>query len=187
MMRGQVRMLGALRVAIEDRLVKIASPRERVVFAGLAMRAGEAASHDQLCRALWDEDWSRKHDGAYRPAVSRLRKTLGTDGLIVRESFGYRLDIDPGDVDLLAFETLAGACGTPASPAEWQRTLELLTRASALWRGTPFADIPSDHLRREHGTGWKRSSPWCGRSGSRPSSGCVLPAPRPRRCMTLSP
>jgi len=100
-MRGQVRMLGALQVAIEDRPVKIASPRERVVFAGLAIRAGETASHDQLCRALWGEDWSRKRDGAYRPAVSRLRKTLGTDGLVVRESFGYRLDIDPGDVDLL--------------------------------------------------------------------------------------
>jgi DNA-binding SARP family transcriptional activator len=149
-MRGQVRMLGALQVAIEDRPVKIASPRERVVFAGLAIRAGETASHDQLCRALWGEDWSRKRDGAYRPAVSRLRKTLGTDGLVVRESFGYRLDTDPGDVDLLAFEALAGACGTAASPAEWQRTLELLTRAAALWRGTPFADIASDHLRREH-------------------------------------
>lgn len=149
-MRGQVRMLGALQVAIEDRVVKIASPRERVVFAGLAVRAGETASHDQLCRALWDEDWSRKRDGAYRPAVSRLRKTLGADGLIVRESFGYRLDMDPGDVDLLAFEALAGACGTAMSPAEWQRTLELLTRAAALWRGTPFADIASDHLRREH-------------------------------------
>jgi DNA-binding SARP family transcriptional activator len=149
-MRGQVRILGSLYVAIGGRAVKITSPRERVVFAGLAMRGGEMASHDQLCRALWDEDWSAKRDGAYRPAVSRLRKTLGEDGLIVRESFGYRLDMNADDIDVLAFEALAGACGTATSPAGWQRTLELLTRASALWRGTPFADIPSDHLRREH-------------------------------------
>jgi DNA-binding SARP family transcriptional activator len=114
------------------------------------MRAGETASHDHLCRALWGEDWSAKRDSAYRPAVSRLRKTLGEDGLIVRESFGYRLDMNADDIDILAFEALAGACGTATAPAEFQRTLELLTLASALWRGTPFADIPSDYLRRQH-------------------------------------
>lgn len=149
-MRGHVRMLGPLHVALGDRVVKITSPRERVVFAGLALRAGQTASHDYLCRVLWGADWSPGRDSAYRPAVSRLRKTLGEDGLIAREPFGYRLDMNADDIDVLAFEALAGACGTAASPAGWQRALDLLTRASALWRGTPFADIPSDHLRREH-------------------------------------
>ena len=149
-MRGHVRILGPLRVGIEGRPVKITSPRERVVFAGLAMRAGETASHDYLCRVLWGEDWSPKRDGAYRPIVSRLRKTLGEGGLIMREPFGYRLDMSADDVDILEFDALAGACGTATTPDEWHRTLELLTRAAALWKGTPFADIPSDHLRREH-------------------------------------
>jgi DNA-binding SARP family transcriptional activator len=149
-MRGQIRMLGPLYVAISNRALKITSPRERVVFAGLAMHAGQTASHDQLCQALWGENWSEKRDGAYRPAVSRLRKTLGEDGLIVRESFGYRLNINPDDIDILAFDALASACGTATSPSQWQLTLNLLTQALALWRGTPFTDIPSDHLRREH-------------------------------------
>jgi DNA-binding SARP family transcriptional activator len=130
--------------------VRITSPRERVVLAGLAMRAGETASHDRLCQALWGEDWSPKRDAAYRPVVSRLRKTLGDRGLVVRESFGYRLDMSADDVDVLAFETLAGGCGIATTPTDWQRTLERLTRAAALWKGTPFADVPSDHLRREH-------------------------------------
>jgi DNA-binding SARP family transcriptional activator len=130
--------------------VKITSRRERVLLAALAMRAGETAFHDHLCRALWGEDWSTKRDSAYRPAVSRLRKTLGASGLIATDSFGYRLTINPDNVDVLAFDALARTCGTATSPAEWQRTLDVLTRALALWRGTPFADIPSDHLRREH-------------------------------------
>jgi DNA-binding SARP family transcriptional activator len=149
-MGGQVRVLGSLHVALGSRVVKITSPRERVLFAGLAIRAGETTSHDQLCRALWGEDWSAKRDSAYRPTVSRLRKTLGEDGLIVRESFGYRLAMNAEEVDVLAFEALTGASGTPKSPGGWQRTLELSTRALALWRGAPFADIPSDHLRHEH-------------------------------------
>lgn len=132
-MRGHVRILGPLQVALGNRTVKITSPRERVVFAGLAMRAGDMASHDYLCQVLWSENWSPTRDSAYRPAVSRLRKTLGVDGLIVRESFGYRLDINPDDIDVLAFETLA-TCGTATSPRGWQRTLERLTQASALWR-----------------------------------------------------
>jgi DNA-binding SARP family transcriptional activator len=135
---------------VEDRDVKVTSRRERVVLAALAMRAGETTSHDLLCQALWGEDWSAQRDSAYRPAVSRLRKTLGTGGLIVTDSFGYRLAVNPGDVDVLAFDALARTCGTATSPTEWQRTLDVLTRAVALWRGTPFADIPSDHLRREH-------------------------------------
>lgn len=150
-MRGQVRLLGSLHVVVERRVVRLTSPRECVVFAGLAMRAGETASHDQLCQALWSENWSARRDGAYRPAVSRLRKTLGHDGLVVRESFGYRLAMNPDDIDVLAFETLVAASGTATSPAAWQRTLGLLTRAVSLWRGAPFAGIPSDYLRREHG------------------------------------
>ena len=185
-MRGQVRILGSLYVTIDNRLVKIASPRERVVFAGLAVRAGEAASHDQLCRALWDEDWSKKRDGAYRRAVSRLRKTLGVDGLIVRESFGYRLDIDSADVDLLAFETLASTCGTATSPAEWQRALELLTQAAALWRGAPFADIPSDYLRREHRHRLEAKFALVRAKRIEAVIRFPRPARRPRRCMTLS-
>lgn len=149
-MRGQVRMFGSLRIIVGDRVVRVTSPRERVVFAALAMRAGEAVSHDHLCRALWDEDWSAERDSAYRPAVSRLRKTLGDKGLIVREYFGYRLDMNPGDIDVLAFEALARSCGAPTCLAEWRRTLETMTRATALWHGAPFADIPSDHLRHEH-------------------------------------
>jgi DNA-binding SARP family transcriptional activator len=142
--------LGSLYVAVGDREVKITSGRERVVLAGLAMQAGETASHDHLCRALWGVDWSPSRDSAYRPAVSRLRKTLGVAGLVVTESFGYRLSMDSGDIDVLAFDALARTSGTATSPAEWRRALEVLTRATALWRGTPFTDIPSDHLRREH-------------------------------------
>jgi DNA-binding SARP family transcriptional activator len=149
-MSGLVCLFGTLSVTVEGRSVKITSRRERAVLAALAMRAGETASHDQLCQALWGEDWSAQRDSAYRPAVSRLRKTLGSGGLIVTDSFGYRLAMNPDDVDVLAFDALAREAGTATSPAEWQRTLDLLTRAVALWRGTPFADIPSDHLRREH-------------------------------------
>ena len=149
-MRGLLRLLGSLYVAVGDREVKITSGRERVVLAGLAMQAGETASHDHLCRALWGVDWSPSRDSAYRPAVSRLRKTLGVAGLVVTESFGYRLSMDSGDIDVLAFDALARTSGTATSPAEWRRALEVLTRATALWRGTPFTDIPSDHLRREH-------------------------------------
>lgn len=144
-------MFGSLRVVIGDNVVRITSPRERAVFAGLAMRAGEPVSHDHLCQAVWDRDWSSALDGAYRPAVSRLRRSLGDKGLVVRESFGYRLAMDPDDIDVLAFQSLARTYAAATSPAEWRRALGPLTRAAALWRGAPFADIPSEHLRRAHG------------------------------------
>lgn len=120
------------------------------MLAVLAMQAGKTVPSDELCLASWNELWSHGLDGKFRPLMRRLRKTLGDEGLISTESLGYRLCARPDDVDILAFEAL-GKMGTATARAgDWQQALRLLMRAEALWQGSPFADVPSDHLRGHH-------------------------------------
>lgn len=147
----EVRLFGSLFVIINGRTVKITAPKERVLLAALAMDAGKPASLSRLCQLLWNEDYSARLDGVLRPLVGRLRRTLGDDrGLIVTESGAYRLDIGPDDVDVLAFEALYMAGRAAIDACDWQRALDALTRAEALWQGDPFADVPSEYLREKH-------------------------------------
>lgn len=84
--------------------------------------------------------------------MSRLRKTLhsaGRDRLGARPP-GYRLQVEPDELDLDAFEQL-GADGRAAlARGDATRAAELLKEAEALWRGPPLAglEVPNGEVRR---------------------------------------
>lgn len=75
----------------------------------------------------------------------RLRAALGQeDGTrIVAATPGYLLNAGRDELDLLSFETLCSTGLTAERAGEWQRAATILAEAERLWRGTPFADIPS--------------------------------------------
>jgi DNA-binding SARP family transcriptional activator len=147
----KLRAFGSLRVTIDNLRVTVASPKGRILLATLAMDAGKPTSHDKLCRALWNTNYSEKLDAAYRPHISRLRKALGSGrDLIVTEPAGYRLDMDSGDVDILTFDALYTAGKAAFDAGDWRRALGPLAQAEELWQGDPFADVASDYLRERH-------------------------------------
>ncbi|HWV87141.1 MAG TPA: BTAD domain-containing putative transcriptional regulator, partial [Capillimicrobium sp.] len=55
----------------------------------------------------------------------------------MREGGGYRLAIDPGQVDATRFERLVAGAATAPPPA----ALASLDEALGLWRGAPYADV----------------------------------------------
>ena len=61
-----------------------------------------------------------------------------------------RSEADENEVDLLAFEALRKAGQAAARAGDLRRASARLTEASALWRGRPFADIPSRVIRDSH-------------------------------------
>lgn len=147
MRRGEVCIFESLRVIIDGRRVKITSRNERTLFARLAMNAGKRVTHDDLCQALWGEGYSQhEHDSKYRSLVSRLRATLGDkDGsLIATEPGGYRLALNPEDIDNLAF---AGLLKAGHAAGDWVSALDDFTRAAELRTGDPFFCAESRYLR----------------------------------------
>jgi DNA-binding SARP family transcriptional activator/tetratricopeptide (TPR) repeat protein len=132
--------------------VTVPAPKQRVILATLALRAGQAASYDELAELIWDDAPPAGARVAIRNYVKRLRQVLGpvAGRRIITRDPGYALEAEPAEVDALHFTALcaqgasAVRSGDPATRAAL--TWEVLGEALALWRGNPLADVPSNAL-----------------------------------------
>ncbi len=128
------------------------APKQRVILAALALRAGQVASYDELAEIVWDGVPPAGARVAIRNYVKRLRQILGPDAgrRIVTRDPGYALEAGPDEVDALRFTALCSQGGEAirrdatagTDPGAW----ELLGEAIGLWRGNPLVDVPSNVL-----------------------------------------
>ncbi|MBB4687031.1 BTAD domain-containing putative transcriptional regulator [Amycolatopsis jiangsuensis] len=119
--------------------VAVGGARGRTLLALLAAEAGRVVSADRLIDGLYGQ---HPPDGAANALQSQISRLRGAVGLPVEfTSAGYRLVVEPDDVDAHRFERLAGEARREAGdPA---RASALLGEALALWRGPAFADVPA--------------------------------------------
>jgi Bacterial transcriptional activator domain len=101
------RILGPVEARAEGRPLALAGPRQRALLAVLLLRAGEPVSRERVIADLWGE---RPPDGAVKTVqavVSRLRRALGGEATrLVSSAAGYRLRVEPDELDLSRFERL---------------------------------------------------------------------------------
>ncbi|MFD1545561.1 BTAD domain-containing putative transcriptional regulator [Nonomuraea guangzhouensis] len=121
--------------------VPLGGRARRALLALLLIRPGEVVTYDRLIDVLYGEQPPKNAQHALHSQVSRLRG----DGIMVeRAATGYRLAVDPGDVDAHRFLRLAEA-GRQALDADPDRAAALLGEALSLWRGTALADLDPAH------------------------------------------
>ncbi|MBF6134162.1 AfsR/SARP family transcriptional regulator [Nocardia otitidiscaviarum] len=136
----RVDVLGPLRVEVDGRTVAVGGARLRALVTRLALDAGRVVGAAALVEALWADGVPEHPAAALQSAVSRLRRTL-PEAVVCAEAGGYRLDIPADTVDVVRFETLAGEGRRALRAGRAEAAEELLTRALALWRGEPLADV----------------------------------------------
>ncbi|MGW0523326.1 BTAD domain-containing putative transcriptional regulator [Crossiella sp. NPDC003009] len=124
----------------------IGATKHRILLASLLMRPGEPVSVEELTGHLWDFDPPERPKAAIQTYVKRLRQVLGA-AVIRTSGRGYLADVPPESVDVCQFRELTRAADS-AGPADRAR---LLGEALELWRGQPFADVPSPALRADYG------------------------------------
>ncbi|MET8851828.1 BTAD domain-containing putative transcriptional regulator [Amycolatopsis sp. NPDC004625] len=116
--------------------VALGGPQLRGLLALLALDAGRVVGAERLIDGLHGEHPPEGAAEALQSQVSRLRRRLrdggAPDGLVEFTPAGYRLAVDPADVDVHRFERLTAQARETADPA---RKLDLFTEALALWRG----------------------------------------------------
>ncbi|KDN22271.1 ATP-binding protein [Amycolatopsis rifamycinica] len=116
--------------------VALGGPQLRGLLALLALDAGRVVGAERLIDGLHGEHPPEGAAEALQSQVSRLRRRLrdggAPDGLVEFTPAGYRLAVDPADVDVHRFERLTAQAREAADPTV---KLELLTAALALWRG----------------------------------------------------
>lgn len=140
----EFRILGPMEVRDGDRRLDVPAGRARALLAMLVLHAGDAVSSERLVDELWGEQPPPTASTVVQLHVLKLRKLLEPDRqdlghpkLLVTQGNGYRLAIEPGDVDAGRFKHLVDeASGQPA-----ELRSELLAEALALWRGPALADF----------------------------------------------
>lgn len=156
-----VAVLGAVGLMRDGVLHTPRAPLLRALLGLLA--AGQVPlSPEYLMGVLWRHDPPHTPRSALHLAMSRLRNYLRANGTQIRiatTDAGYRLDA--GRTDLVLFREWTAGSGA---------SFEALSRALALWRGRPFANVPGkrcdsrlvdtllserrgDHPRRPRGDG----------------------------------
>jgi predicted ATPase/DNA-binding SARP family transcriptional activator len=130
------RVLGPVQVAAGSGPVELASGRQLALLACLLIARDEVSSRDRLIDALWGEQPPATATNALQVQVHALRRRLGAER-IVREASGYRLCLEPGELDLERFECLlARGREEPAEAAA-----ATLREALELWRGPAYEDV----------------------------------------------
>ena len=160
-------VLGPL--TIEDSVARL-SPRETLVLAALAVKAGEVLGPDQLADVIWRDSPPRSWHKNLQSCIVRLRKVLGPEAIETSPQ-GYRLNLARDEVDARQFEDLVARgrdCSRLANPSGRR------TRSAKRSR---FGGVAPSRSWRSGSPGpWRRrgsaSSGWTPRSGgsTRPCS-----------------
>ncbi|WP_432018137.1 AfsR/SARP family transcriptional regulator [Streptomyces sp. 1222.5] len=148
-------VLGQLRATRADQTLRLGSPQQQAMLAVLLLRSGRAASMAELIDGVWGDEPPYSAAAMMRTYAWRLRRSLDESPtqpqVLVSVGDGYRLALDPGDVDAVRAEQLAGqaaghrAAGRPAEAAA------RIGQALALWHGEPLAGVPGPHAEQQRG------------------------------------
>ncbi len=143
----RVLLLGPLLVLDElGVVVPVPGLRQRSALALLALRPGTACPADRLIDELWPDEPPRRPANALQLVISKLRRALGGTA-IVTEGLGYRLAVEPDEVDATEFERLVGRGRGALGGGRVEQAVEAFEAALSLWRDDgallEFADLPS--------------------------------------------
>ncbi|MFI2649843.1 AfsR/SARP family transcriptional regulator [Micromonospora fulviviridis] len=134
----RISLLGPLELRADTGTpVEVGGARLRRLLILLALEPGRTVTVGRLTDALWAGEPPAGAANALQALVSRLRRA----GLPVEaQPGGYRLAVDPDDVDVHRFEAAVRAARARLAddPAEGCR---LLAEALDLWRGPALADV----------------------------------------------
>jgi DNA-binding SARP family transcriptional activator len=135
-----------------DQRVRLTAAKQRSLLAALVVQADDVVSVDTLAESIWETFPPASWEATIRNYIRRLRVALGPEAgsRIVTCPPGYLLNAERDEIDLLMFETLRKAGLAAARACDWPLASARLTEAGALWRGTPFADVPSRVIRNAH-------------------------------------
>jgi DNA-binding SARP family transcriptional activator len=125
----EFRILGPLEVISDGRALELGGQKQRALLAMLLLDANRVVSRGWLIDALWEDTPPDTVKKVLQVYVSQLRRVLGKERLQSRAP-GYMLLVEPGELDLEAFERCHGD--------------GRLQEALALWRGAPLAAF-ADH------------------------------------------
>jgi DNA-binding SARP family transcriptional activator len=140
-------VLGPLLVEADDGTPLVfARPSQRSTLAVLLLHAGHPPTRTLLIDALWGDHPPGDAEAALRVRVCEVRRALAAPGRLVTHQSGYRVLIEPGELDAADFRSLAADGRAALDSGCAKEAARLLEQACALWRDPPLADLPDTAL-----------------------------------------
>jgi DNA-binding SARP family transcriptional activator len=140
----RVEVLGPLRAFDGSREIALGAPKQRALFAALAMCADTVVARGELIDRIWGEDVPMTAAGNLHTYVSGLRRSLsGLGDPLVGGNSGYLLRLAPEALDLNRAERLAAQARTARDRGDRHTAIAALNSALTLWRGgRPLEALP---------------------------------------------
>ncbi len=125
-----------------------ARPSQRRTLAVLLLCTRQPPTRTQLIDALWGESPPGDAETALRVRIRELRRVLaGRDRLITHQA-GYRILVEPEELDTVSFGDLAAQGRAALDGGRAEEAARLLTQACGLWRDPPLIDLPDTPVMR---------------------------------------
>ncbi len=122
-------LLGPVEVHLGDEPVEVPGRKPRALLALLLLHANEVVPRERLIDGLWGESPPEHAANALQVHVHALRKALGADR-VRTEGTGYRIVVEPDELDVARFARLVEA--------------RRFADALAEWRGAPLAGLEEE-------------------------------------------
>lgn len=143
-------VLGPVEVRLDGSRVEFAR-KPTAVLAVLLLHANSWVGVDTIVDALWQDDAPVSAGRNVKTYVWQLRRLLppAADGgpRIQSRQGAYRVVVEPSEVDALTFTELAAEGRRALSDGDPAGARERFAAALALWRSTPYQELPIDAAR----------------------------------------
>jgi len=138
----EFRVLGPFEVLVGGRPVPIGSRKQRLVLSALTVEVDRVVGADALSLLLWDDVPPSSADVTLRSLVSRVRRALGgSGGCLEGRDGGYRLRVDPAQVDGVRFERGVVQARDQLAAGRSEEAASTLRDMLGLWRGPAYCEI----------------------------------------------
>lgn len=135
-------ILGPTQVQRDDgQPVVLGGPRLRALLVRLLVDPGRVVGTERLIDDLYGSQPPDGAGNALQSQVSRLRRALPEPSLVELHPAGYRLAVEPDQVDAHRFERLAVDGHRALLAGDHRRAATVLREAEELWRGPALADV----------------------------------------------
>ena len=144
------RILGPLEVTRGGDALALGGPRQKAVLACLLVHANEVVPIDALADGIWEGRPPDSATGTIRTYVSHLRRVVeagpagGNGHVLLTTPPGYRLRVEPGQLDSDEFERLLERARRARADGAPELALGHLNQALGLWRGPALADFATE-------------------------------------------
>jgi DNA-binding SARP family transcriptional activator len=152
----RVEVLGPLRTWGGERELPLGGPRQRAVFAVLAMRANQVVSRTELIDALWGQDPPASADSSVYTYVAGLRRVLepgrprrSSGHVLASAGSGYLLRLEHGALDVDVFHEHRDQAHRHRDTGDLPGAAQSFDAAMKLWRGPPLGAVPGPYAEIE--------------------------------------